>query len=87
MDAEFLPLAQEAVAALQAANQPSWVEVAQLIVSSVGLSAIFWGLFQMQQAGQRRDREIDVMAENMRGGVQALERQGRALEELLRRTA
>ena len=95
MDAEFLQLAREAVAALQ---QPNWAEVAQLVVSSVGLGAIFWGLAQMQQAGRRRDREIDMMAETMRESTrtlgqalerqgQALERQGRALEELLRRSA
>jgi hypothetical protein len=45
----------------------------------------------MQQAGRRRDREIDMMAETMRESTrtlgQALERQGRALEELLRRSA
>ena len=91
MEAELVQLAQRAVVALEAANSTSWVEVFQLGVSSVGLGAILWGLAQMQQAGRRRDREIDVMAESMRESTrtvgQALERQGRALEELLRRTA
>lgn len=91
MEAELVQLAQRAVVALEAANSTSWVEVVQLGVGSVGLGAILWGLAQMQQAGRRRDREIDVMAENMRESTrtvgQALERQGRALEELLRRTA
>ena len=91
MEAELVQLAQRAVVALEAANSTSWAEVVQLGVSSVGLGAILWGLAQMQQAGRRRDREIDVMAESMRESTrtvgQALERQGRALEELLRRTA
>ncbi len=91
MEAELVQLAQRAVVALEAANSTSWVEVVQLGVGSVGLGAILWGLAQMQQAGRRRDREIDVMAENMRESTrtvgQALERQGRALEELLRRAA
>ncbi len=77
MDAEVLQVAREAVAALQ---QPNWAEVVQLVVNSGGLGAIFWGLFQMQAAGERRNKEIDVLGK-------ALERQGRALEELLRRSA
>ena len=84
METELVQLAREAVVALQAANRTSWVEVAQLFVSSMGLGAIFWGLAQMQQAGRRRDREIDEMAINMRESTrvvgQALERQGQALE-------
>ena len=91
MEAELVQLAQRAVVALETANSTSWAEVVQLGVSSVGLGALLWGLAQMQQAGRRRDREIDVMAESMRESTrtvgQALERQGRALEELLRRTA
>ena len=91
MEAELVQLAQRAVVALETANSTSWVEGVQLGVSSVGLGVILWGLAQMQQAGRRRDREIDVMAESMRESTrtvgQALERQGRALEELLRRTA
>ena len=77
MDAEFLQLARETAAALQG---PSWVEIAQLLVSGVGLGCIVWGLFQMQAAGDRRNKEIDVLGK-------ALERQGQVLAELLRRTA
>ena len=77
MEAELLQLAREAVAALQlqaaAANSTRWVEVIQAIASVVGL-------FQMQAAGERRNREIDMMSK-------ALERQGDVLAELLRRTA
>ena len=86
MDAEFLRLAQEAVAAMQG---PSWVEIAQLVVSGVGLGCIVGGLFSMKAAGQRRDREIDILAENMRESTrvvgQALERQGAAMTKALER--
>ena len=65
-----------------------WV---QTLSSVVGLGCIVWGLFAMKAAGHRRDREIDVLAENMRESTrvvgQALERQGEALAELLRRSA
>lgn len=85
METELVQLAREAVVALQAANRTSWIEVAQLFVSSVGLGAIFWGLAQMQQAGRRRDKEIDEMAANMRESTrvvgQALERQGQAMTQ------
>ena len=99
MDAEFLQLARAAVAAMQG---PSWVEIAQLLVSGVGLGCIVGGLFSMKAAGKRRDREIDILAENMRESTRvvgqalerqgaamtkALERQGEVLAELLRRTA
>lgn len=80
MEAELLQLAQRAVAALEAANSTNWVDVAQLAVSGGGLLAILVGLKRMGEAGARRDREIDVMAENMREGVQALKQQGQALE-------
>ena len=104
MDAELLRLAQEAVTALQlqAAGSTRWVEIAQLAVSGVGLGCIVGGLFSMKAAGKRRDREIDILAENMRESTRvvgqalerqgaamtkALERQGEVLAELLRRTA
>ena len=84
MEAELLQLAREAVTALQlqaaAANSTSWVEVTQALASVVGLACIVVGLFQMQAAGKRRNREIDMMSK-------ALERQGDVLAELLRRTA
>ena len=38
----------------------------QATTSLIGIIAILWGLSQMQQAGRRRDREIDVMAETLR---------------------
>ena len=80
MDAELIELARRAVAVLEAANSTRWVEVIQAIASVVGLGCIVVGLFQMQAAGKRRNREIDMMSK-------ALERQGDVLAELLRRTA
>ena len=80
MDAELIELARRAVAALEVANSTRWVEVIQAIASVVGLGCIVVGLFQMQAAGKRRNREIDMMSK-------ALERQGDVLAELLRRTA
>lgn len=72
-----------------------WVQTGS---SVVGLGCIVWGLFSMKAAGHRRDREIDELAAAFRkqGEAmtqaftqqgQALERQGRALEALLRRAA
>lgn len=80
MEAELIELARRAVAALEVANSTRWVEVIQAIASVVGLGCIVVGLFQMQAAGKRRNREIDMMSK-------ALERQGDVLAELLRRTA
>lgn len=81
-----------------AAGSTSWVEIAQLAVSGGGLIAILVGLKRVGEAGARRDREIDVLAENMRENTrmvgqaldrqgQALERQGEVLAELLCRSA
>ena len=91
MDAEFLQLAQRAVAALEAANRTSWIDVAgvvfagaQLLVSGVGLIAILVGLVRMKEAGARRDREIDELAAAFRkqgeAMTQAFTQQGQALE-------
>ena len=53
---------------------------AQVGISGLGLGAIFWGLVQMRQAGRRRDREIDVLAETMRESTRALAGIGQSLE-------
>ena len=71
MEAELVQLAREAVAALQTGPPPNWVEVAQLFVSGVGLACIVGGLFSMKAAGQRRDREIDELAELLRRSAPA----------------
>ena len=63
----------------------------QTMTGLVGVLAILWGLAQIQQAGRRRDREIDVMTETLRESTErqaqtlsevgrALERQGQALD-------
>ena len=56
----------------------------QTMTGLVGVLAILWGLAQMQQAGRRWDREIDVMTETLRESterqVQTLSEVGRALE-------
>ena len=101
MEAEFVELAQRAVAGLEAASGTSWLDVAgvtiagmQLIVSAIGLGCIVWGLFQMQAAGERRNKEIDVLGkalerqgEMMTQALQGLQQQGEVLAELLRRRA
>lgn len=63
----------------------------QTMTGLIGVLAILWGLAQIQQAGRRRDREIDVMTETLRESTErqaqtlsevgrALERQGQALD-------
>lgn len=66
MDPEFLELARAAVAALQVARQPTWVEIAELVIYGIGLAAISWHLWDMKKYGQRRDREIDAWAASLR---------------------
>ena len=82
MEAEFFELAREAVVALR---QPSWswVDVAQIAVSTGGLVAILLGLARMKEAGRRRDREIDELGKGLRQQGQALERQGEMMTEAL----
>ena len=88
MEAEALELARQAVAALQAANSPNWAEVVGVIVSGLGqIGLIAWGLRRMGIASEERNRQLDIMEANQRATLQALDRQGRALEELLRRSA
>jgi len=91
MEAEALELARQAVAALQAANSPNWAEVVGVIVSGVvglgQIGLIAWGLRRMGIASEERNRQLDIMEASQRATLQALDRQGRALEELLRRSA
>ena len=51
----------------------------QTLTGLIGVLAILWGLAQMQQAGRRRDREIDVMTETLR---ESTERQAQTLSEV-----
>lgn len=102
MDAEFLQLAREAVAALQTGPPPNWTEIAGPAVSAaVGfgqIGLIAWGLRQMRLSDERWDRQLDLMETAQREQSErlgtalgrqgaALERQGEVLVELLRRTA
>ena len=91
MEAEALELARQAVAALQAANSPNWAEVVGVIVSGVvglgQIGLIAWGLRRMGIASEERNRQLDIMEASQRATLQALDRQGRALEALLRRSA
>ena len=56
-------------------------------ISGLGFGCILWGLFQMQAAGKRRDKEIDEMGKGLRQqgemmteALQGLRQQGQALE-------
>ena len=70
----------------------------QTLSSVVGSGCIVWGLFAMQAAGHRRDREIDELGKGLQQQGRALERQvaamtkaftqqGAVLAALLHRTA
>ena len=87
MEAEFLQLAREAVAALQlqaaASGSTSWVEIAHLAVNGGGLLAILVGLKRMGEAGHQRDREIDELGKGLQQQGLALERQGAAMTQAL----
>ena len=61
-----------------------WV---QTVAEVVALGWIVWLLFQMQAAGQRRDREIDEMAAAFRKQAEAAARRGEALARMLERQA
>ena len=75
-----------------------WAQVAATLVVGGGqLVMIGFGLRQMRLSGERRDRQLDAMetaqrAQSERQGEalgkigQALDRQGEALAELLRRS-
>ena len=81
-EAEFLQLAREAGAALEAG--PSWVEVAQLLINGLAVIALMVGVVWMQAYGKQREREVDAMAarlrETNREVEEALDRQGQALD-------
>ena len=69
-----------------------WAQV--WVTAGVGLlqcALIGGGLWLMSQTGKRRDRQLDMMEAAQREQAErlgtALERQGQALAELLRRTA
>ena len=51
------------------------------------MALIAWGLRQVSKSSEDRNRQLDIMDARQEAQSQALERQGRALEELLRRSA
>lgn len=63
-----------------------WAQV--WVTAGVGLlqcALIAGGLWMMKRSGERRDRQLDLMEAAQREQGAALERQGEALAELLRR--
>lgn len=65
----------------------TWAQV--YVSGAVGfgqLLLIGWGLRQMGKASDTRNRQLDQQAETLGKIGQALDRQGEALAELLRRT-
>ena len=88
MEAEFLQLAREAVAALEAGPPPNWAEVAAVIVSGVvgvaQLGLIGWGLWRWGKDMARESEAFAKMGQALERRGQTLERQTEALGELLR---
>lgn len=76
---EYQALAVAALEALQAANQPTWTEVASLwsttVIGLLQCGLLFYGLRLMGQTGQRRDKQLDVLTkglEEQSAGIRAL---------------
>ena len=95
MEAEFLQLAREAVAALEAGPPPNWAEIAAVIVSGVvgvaQLGLISWGLWRWGKDIEKQRRRTDEWVERfaaqgdvLAGIGQGLRAQSEALGELLR---
>ena len=76
-----------AVAALQVARQPTWVEIAELVIYGIGLAAIYWHLWDMKKYSQRRDREIDAWAASLRETNRKLAESSRGWAESHQRLA
>ena len=56
-------------------------EILSIITSWVQLGLIGFGLWLMQQSGQRRDKQLDIMAESMREQITGMREQREALTE------
>ena len=59
---------------------------AQIVIYAIGYAVIAWQLWQMQQYGQHREREIDAMATRLRASNHALAESGRRLGQVLAET-
>lgn len=83
----YLELAQAAVAALRAANQPHWADILAAIGGvSVGIAQcglIAWGIRVMKHSNDSREATTELMLQQ----AKALERMGAGIERLLERTA
>ena len=66
--------------ALRLLAEPSWTDVAGVVVGFLQVGLIAWGLWLMHKASDTRNRQLDQQDE-------ALRRQGEVLAELLRRSA
>ena len=59
---------------------------AQVVIYTIGYAVIAWQLWQMQQDGQQREREIDAMAARLGASNHALEESTRRLGQVLAET-
>ncbi len=73
--------------ALRLLAQPTWADVAGVVVGFLQVGLIAWGLWQMRVSSKERNRQLDAMEAAQRRQGDALERQGEVLAELLRRSA
>ena len=86
MNPEFLELAHEAVAALQSAPPPTWVEIAALAepgVWLIGLPFMYWQLWQMEKYGRQRTRIVDEQCARLAEIGRQLEESSRQLRQQL----
>ena len=81
MDPEMLELAHAAVAALQAATQPTWTDIttafAAVVVGATQCGLIAWGIRVMRDSNQSRDATLTAL----RDQGQALRDQGQVLAD------
>ena len=66
--------------AMRLLAQPTWTDLAGVVVGFLQVGLIGWGLWQMTASGKRRDRALDQQAATL-GKI------GEGITELLRRPA
>ena len=88
MDPEMLELAQSAVAALQAATQPTWTDIttalAAVVVGVTQCGLIAWGIRVMRDSNQSRDATLIALKDQSQALADvgaALRDQGQALRD------
>ena len=76
MDPETLELAHAAVAALQAATQPTWTDsvtaFATVVVGGTQCGLIWYGLTRMEETGRRREKHLDQQHQESMTALTAL---------------